>query len=124
MLIQNLSSAASAPRLTSDSAPVPVAAPRTPDEVPQAAVKVAAGQQVAQPTPDQLKAAVDNINQAMRQGNSNVEFSIDKDTKQTVIKVVESETGNVIRQFPSEEVIAISREIDKMNRAVLLKQEA
>ena len=60
----------------------------------------------------------------MKQNNSGVEFSIDKDTKQTVIKVVESQTGQVIRQFPSAEVMAISREIDRMNRAVLLKQEA
>lgn len=124
MLIQNINSAASAPGFTSDSAPVPVAAPQTqaaPVELPQIAVKTVAA---TQPTDAQLKNAVDNINRAMKQNNSNVEFSIDKDTKQTVIKVVESQTGQLIRQFPSEEILAVSRMIDEAQRGILVKQKA
>lgn len=127
MLIQNVSSAASAPGFTSDSGPVSVAVPRTqaaPVELPHVAVKPAAEQQAAQPTQEQLKAAVDNINRAMKQSNSNVEFSIDKDTKQTVIKVVESQTGQVIRQFPSEEILAVSRMIAEAQHGALVKQKA
>ena len=127
MLIQNIGSAASAPVLTSDSGHIAVAAPRTqaaPVELPQVAVKAAAEQKAVQPTSAQLKNAVDNLNRAMKQSNSNIEFSIDQDTKQTVIKVVESGTGDVIRQFPSEDVLSISREIDKMQQGLLLKQKA
>jgi len=127
MLIQNIGSAASAPVLTSDSGHIAVAVPRTqaaPVELPQVAVKAAAEQKAVQPTSAQLKNAVDNLNRAMKQSNSNIEFSIDQDTKQTVIKVVESGTGDVIRQFPSEEVLSISREIDKMQQGLLLKQKA
>ncbi len=127
MLIQNAgSSAVPAPRLASDSAPVPVAAPRTeaaPVELQQAAA-TAAGRQATQ---EQVQSAVDNINKAMAQSNANVEFSIDKDTKQTVVKVVESGTGDVIRQFPSEEVLAISRAIShmqQMQQGLLVKQQA
>jgi flagellar protein FlaG len=121
MLIQNSGSATPVPGHAGDSAPVSVAAPPSkpaPAEQPQPAVKPA-------PTAAQVQSAVDNINRAMRQSNSNVEFSIDKDTKQTVIKVVESQTGDVIRQFPSEEILAISHAIDQMQqRGLLLKQEA
>ena len=122
MLIQNISSAASAFRPASDSAPVPVAEPKTdthpPVDIPQeVAIKTAA-------TPAQVKEAVDHINNMMRQNNANVEFSIDKDTKQTVIKVVESGTGVVIRQFPSEEALAISRAIDQMQHSLLVNQKA
>jgi flagellar protein FlaG len=131
MLIQNISSAASASGFTSDSGPVAVAAPRTqaaPVELPQVATKPAAekqaAQQSAQPTAAQLKSAVDNINRAMKENNSNVEFSIDKDTKQTVIRVVESQTGQLIRQFPSEEVLAISRMIGETQHGMLVKQQA
>lgn len=131
MLIQNTSSATPAPRPTGDSAPVPVAAPKAEAvELPQAAAKAAAGQQAAQPaaappTPAQVQSAVDSMNKAMRQINSNLEFSIDHDTKKTVIKVVESQTGEVIRQYPSEEILAISRAIDQMQQqGVLLKQKA
>ena len=125
MLIQNIS-AASAFRPTSDSVPVSVAAPRTeaaPVELPQAAHKAAAPQQ-QNTTPAQVQEAVDHINKVMSQNNANVEFSIDKDTKQTVIKVVEHNTGVVIRQFPSEEVLAISRAIDRMQHSLLVNQKA
>lgn len=131
MLIQNISSAASAPGFTSNSGPVAVAAPRTqaaPVELPQVAVKAVAEQQATQqakqPTAAQLKTAVDNLNKEMKKNNSNVEFSIDKDTKQTVIKVVESQTGKVIRQFPSEEILAVSRMIGEAHQGLLVKQKA
>lgn len=127
MLIQNTSSAASAPGFTSDSAPVAVAAPQikaAPVELPQVTVQAAAEKQAAQPTPSQLQTAVDSINRAMKQSSSNVEFSIDNNTKQTVIKVVESQTGEVIRQFPSEAVIAIAKQIDSVQQGLLIKQEA
>lgn len=127
MLIQNASSAASASRLTIESAPVAVAAPHTqaaPVELPQVALKAAADAKSAPPTPAQLQSAVDNINRAMRQNNSNVEFSIDKDTRQSVVKVVDSQSGDVIRQFPSEDVMAIARAIDHVQQGLLLKQKA
>jgi flagellar protein FlaG len=94
--------------------------------LPQAAVKPAPEKQAAEPTAAQLQNAVDHINEAMRQSNSNVEFTIDKDTKQTIIKVIESSTGDVIRQYPSEEVLAIARAIDRMQQqqGLLIKQEA
>lgn len=132
MLIQNASSAVSVSRFTSDSAPVPVAAPRTetaPAELHQAAVNAVAEQQVTHlnvpaPTAAQVQSAVDSINKAMLKNSSNLEFSIDHDTKQMVVKVVESRTGDVIRQFPSEEVLAISRAIDHMQQGFLIKQKA
>ena len=121
MLIQNTSSAASASRLTSDSAPVAVAAPQAkaaPVELQQVTVHA------TPPTPAQVQNAVDSLNKAMKQINANVEFSIDSDTKQTVIKVVESKTGDVIRQFPSEEILSVAREIDRVQQGLLLKQKA
>lgn len=128
MLIQNISSNTSAPGHASDSAPAPVAAPQiktAPVEPPQAAVKAAAGQQPAAPTHAQIQSAVDNINHAMRQSNAGVEFSIDQESKRTVIKVVDSQTQQIIRQFPSEEVLCIAHAIDQMQkRGLLLKQEA
>jgi flagellar protein FlaG len=124
MLIQSTSSAVPAPGFTGNSGPVAVSAPQTqptPVEPPQAVKPVA-----KQPTDAQVKNAVDNINQAMKQNSSNVEFSIDKNTGQTVIKVVESGTGQVIQQFPSEQVLAISQMItqDEQQHGILIKQNA
>ena len=127
MLIQNTSSAASASRFTSDSAPFSVATPQakaSPAELQQVAIQAAIKQQAAPPTPAQVQNAVDSINKAMKQANANVEFSIDQETKQTVIKVVESKTGDAIRQFPAEEILSVAREIDRLQQGLLLKQKA
>ncbi len=120
MIIQNINSAAPAPRLTRDSAPAPVVAPGTgtaPVDLPQAAVR-------SDPTPAQLQSMADNANKAMRQINSNVEFSVDEVTNKTVVKVVESQTGQIVMQIPSEEMLAITRAIDRAQQGILLRQKA
>jgi len=79
-----------------------------------------------QPSSEQLKKAADNINRAMQQANQNLEFefSMDTDTKKTVVKVVDKQTGELVRQIPSEETVAIARSIDRFQRSLLLNQKA
>lgn len=127
MLIQNIGGAALVSGFASDSGPVSVAAPTTqaaPIELPQAAVKPVEPQQTVQPAAAQLKSALDNINSAMKQNNSDVQFSIDQTTKQTVIKVVDSQTGQIITQFPSKEALAVSEMIGQSQHGALVKQVA
>jgi flagellar protein FlaG len=71
-----------------------------------------------------LETAVAAINQAMLQSNRSLEFSLDTDTRKTVVKMVDTNTGELIRQFPSEEVLAISRSIDQFQQGLLLTQKA
>ena len=130
MLIQNAGMAQTqSARLASDGAPAFVSAP--PSNVgtqPDAPVKlphVAAEPMVKpQPSTEQLKNVVDGINRALKQANRSVEFSVDKDTQKQVVKLVDSETGDVIRQFPTDEMLAISRAIDQVQQGLLLKQRA
>lgn len=132
MLIQNTSNMAQAPqpvRLASDGAPNVVVAnpssvaaqPSVSLELPQAAAKPVAEQQ---PSAEQVKSALDNINRALRQTNKNLEFSVDESTNKQMFKLKDSETGDVIRQYPTEEMLAISRAIDQIQQGLLLKQEA
>lgn len=72
----------------------------------------------------ELKSAVATINQAMRQSNRNLEFSVDTDTRQTVVKMVDTSTGELIRQFPTEQALAISRSIEHFQQGLLLTQKA
>ncbi len=74
-------------------------------------------------TPDVVKQAVSTINQAMQQSNRNLEFTVDGDTDQTVVRLVDTSTGELIRQYPSEATLAIAREIDAMQQGLLLKRE-
>ena len=55
--------------------------------------------------------------------NSNLSISIDKDTGQTVVKVIDSSTDEVIKQIPSEEILAISKAIDQL-KGVFIQQKA
>lgn len=130
MLIQNTGSTAQAPqpaRLTSDGASnVVVAAPTNVEATPGVVVEQVAAKQVAeqQPSAAQLQNVVDSINKVLKQSNKNLEFSVDESTNKQVVKLVDTDTGDLIRQFPSEEALAISRSIDQFQHGLLLKQEA
>ena len=65
------------------------------------------------PSMEQLKQAVDEINKSMQASSRGLQFSIDKDIQQTVVKVVDQQTKEVIRQIPSEEAIVIAKSIDQ-----------
>lgn len=126
MLIQNTGNTAQVAqpaRLAGDGEPNAVVAtpPSVSVELPQVAVKPVADQQLSA---EQLKSAVDNINKTLKQSNKNLEFSVDESTKKSVFQLKDAETGDVIRQYPTEEMLSISRSIDQIQQGLLLKQEA
>ena len=63
--------------------------------------------------PAALKQRVDELNAAMKIHASSIEFSIDDDSGRTIVKVVDTDTDTVLRQYPSKELLAISKQIDK-----------
>ncbi len=72
----------------------------------------------------EVKGAVAAINQTMQQSNLDVVFSVDTDSHRTVIRMTDTSTGELIRQFPSESVLAIAHGIDQFQQGLLLKQKA
>lgn len=76
------------------------------------------------PSAEELKMAVATLNKAMQQSNQDLEFSVDTDTRKVVVKMVDTSTGQLIRQFPTEETLAISRGIEQFQQGLLLKQKA
>lgn len=71
-----------------------------------------------------LNEAIKSINEFVSPVASNsIQFSIDDDTGRTIVKVIDKETDEVIRQIPNEEVIAISKALDKL-QGLLVKQTA
>lgn len=77
----------------------------------------------AEPNREALLQAVDEVRNAIKPVAQDLLFSIDDDTGRTVVKVVDASTDEVIRQIPSEEVLAIAKALDKL-QGVLIKQEA
>jgi flagellar protein FlaG len=48
--------------------------------------------------------SLSNVSEFLQTNGTNISFSIDNDAEQPVITVTDQESGNVIRQIPSEEV--------------------
>lgn len=82
-----------------------------------------ANNEAVAPDRETLLQAVDEVKKAIAPVAQNLLFSIDDDTGRTIVKIVDSQTDEVIRQMPSEEVLAISKAIDKL-QGLLIKQQA
>jgi len=52
-----------------------------------------------------LNEAVTHLNEYMQNHRRNLEFSVDEGSGRTVIKVIDAETDEVIREIPPEEVM-------------------
>lgn len=71
----------------------------------------------------EVQNAVARAQEVLNRASANLRFAVDGDTGTMVVKVVDAETDQVIRQIPSEEMLAIARNMDRM-QGLLLKQEA
>lgn len=72
---------------------------------------------------EQLEAAVSSVQEYIQPFNSDLQFSVNDDTDKVVVKVIDSETKEVIRQIPSEEMIAIAKALDSI-KGLFVKQQA
>lgn len=77
-----------------------------------------------QPTRQQVEAAVEAVNRALKPSSQSLQFSVDKQSDRIVVKVVDGETGETVRQVPSEEVLAIADSIGHYQKGLILSQEA
>lgn len=73
--------------------------------------------------PEQVKEAVQQIEQFTQSVAQNLKFSIDEDTGKTVVRIVDMQTQEVIRQIPSEEAIRIAGALGKI-QGVLFNGQA
>ena len=66
------------------------------------------------PGPEQVQQAVEQIQRVVPRVAQNLQFTVDKETGKTIIRVVDSRTEEVIRQIPTEEILSIARALDRM----------
>lgn len=76
-----------------------------------------------QPEAAEVKGAVEKINQAVQSSASGLEFSVDEETGINLVKVVDTQTKEVIRQIPSEEAVHIAMVLDKL-QGLLVRDKA
>lgn len=82
------------------------------------------GKPVAGADTRDLNQAVSRLNAHVQNIQRELEFSIDKATGRTIIKVIDSSTKQVIRQLPPEEVLQVARRIAAMQEGTILKVKA
>ncbi len=107
------------------AAPAPVSAPASgrpasAETAPPAAATTATATRA--PTKTELKNSVDAINRFL-EDNSEVHFSIDEDSGLSVVKVIDTETKKVLRQFPSEQSLEIGKNLGSL-KGMLIDSEA
>ncbi|MCL6555690.1 MAG: flagellar protein FlaG [Burkholderiales bacterium] len=91
------------------------AAAQPPAPLPQPATQPAEPSGTAQmvgPDAQSVREAVDRINAFLKSAQRDLNIEIDKDTGIVVVKVVDRESGEVIRQIPPEETLAIAKNLD------------
>lgn len=71
----------------------------------------------------QVQQSLNDINKVMAGFVISVQFQIDPDYKELIVKVVDQETGKLIRQMPTEDVVKMSKAMDNL-KGLLFAQSA
>jgi flagellar protein FlaG len=88
--------------------------------LPQHHVKTAAaneeekGKQQKKISVDEAQKKVQHINEQLKAMHTELSFSVDKETDKVVLKILNSKTGEVIRQIPAEDALRISSHISRL----------
>jgi len=77
----------------------------------------------AKPAQRDLEEMVKKANDFIQPFNNALQFSIDKDTGTTIVKVIDIGTKEVIKQIPSEEMLGLTKALDQL-KGLLVKQQA
>ena len=60
-----------------------------------------------------LENVVSDLNKLARELHRELQFSVDNDSGDTIIKVVDRETQEVLRQIPSEEIMQLRKRLEE-----------
>jgi len=100
--------------LSYPAAPAPQAAPApvpADPQPPKVDATVAAVKPKQETKPDELQKAVKDIQEFVQAAQRKLDFSIDDITHEVVVKVIATESGEVIRQIPSEVALKLAQSL-------------
>jgi flagellar protein FlaG len=64
---------------------------------------------------EEVLEAVQNLNDFVQKTRRELNFSVDEQTGRTVVKVIDHETKDIIRQIPAEEILEVARRVAEEN---------
>ena len=75
------------------------------------------------PKREAVESAVKAVQEFVQPMSGNLEFTLDEESGRTVVKITDSSTKELIRQIPSEEMLAIAKALDRL-QGLLVRQKA
>lgn len=95
-------------------------------EIPASRARDASRENAALPAvdPEVLNKAVQDLQRGVQNLQRSLEFSVDEASGRTVIKVVDKDTKEVIRQIPEEDVLALAARLADAQSGMLVQEEA
>ena len=81
-------------------------------------------EEVAGAKQQRLQDAVGELNSFVQNIRRNLEFTIDDESGRIVIKVIDSESKEVIRQIPPEEAVQLARTLEHAKDGTILNAKA
>ena len=112
-------------------APQQIAQPATPSDaeivskvVSNSEIKPSNVSQSSQPTQEVIAKTAQQLQTFVQSMGRNLSFSVDGVTGYNVVRVVNPETGEVVRQLPSEELLKIAEAMQTINTSGLVNQKA
>jgi flagellar protein FlaG len=71
----------------------------------------------------QLPEALKRINTVLQVRAPGLEFSVDDDSARAIVKVIDTNTNEVIRQMPSKEALEIAKALERLD-SLLIRDKA
>lgn len=78
----------------------------------------------ATPSADELKAMVADIQRKIASVTPELQFSVDQQSGQAIVTMMDSNTKEVLWQFPSDQVLQVRKELDQYQRGTLVHRKA
>ncbi len=64
---------------------------------------------------EEVKNEIENLQQFNQSINRSLQFKVDEELGVTIVRVIDKETEELIRQFPPEELLNLSRRLKELN---------
>jgi len=80
-----------------------------------------------EPSLDSVKKAADQGNSLLQSVNLSLQFKVDDSTKEVVVKLIDVDTGELVRQIPSQEMLSFIRrmqELDSKHQGAVIQDRA
>jgi len=81
-------------------------------EVSESKQSLPLAKESVQPTSKDLEVATETMNKHVQSLKRDLHFSVDDETGETVIRVIDSESKRTIRTIPSEEFVSVAQQLN------------